>query len=314
MSPVSRRDFLGGGAVAFAGLVLGFHLPADRLAAAEVPAGSAETGEPFAPNAWLSLGRDGLVTITLARSEMGQGVWTALPMIVAEELEVEWGSVRVRQADAHPTLYGNQGTGGSASVRTSWEPLRRAGAAARAMLVAAAAERWGVPAAGLRAERGAVLDPRGGRRLAYGELAQAAARLPVPSDPPLKAPKDFRIVGTRVPRLDVPGKLDGSAVFGMDVRIPGMVYAALARCPVFGGKPAGFKADRARALAGVRDVLDLGTAIAVIADNSWAALEGCRRLDVTWDEGPNAGFDSETMRQRFAEAAAAGGKVWRSEG
>jgi len=317
MSPVSRRDFLRGGTMAAAGLVLGFYIPGETRPAegAEAPAsGAAGPAGPFAPNAWLSLGRDGIVTLTLARSEMGQGVWTSLPMIVAEELEVDWASVRVRQADAHPTLYGNQGTGGSASVRTSWEPLRKAGATARALLVAAAAERWGVPASGLRAEKGAVLDPASGKRLSYGELAEAAGKLPAPSDPPLKDPKDFRLVGTRAPRKDVPGKITGRATFGLDVRVPGMVFAALARCPVFGGKPAGVKAERARALTGVRDVLDLGTAIAVIADNSWAALKGCRELDVTWDEGENAGFDSEALRQRFAELAAQGGKVWRNEG
>ena len=313
MSPVSRRDFLLGGAAATAGLVIGFHLAEDARAEAPAVSAAPATTE-FAPNAWILIDPAGQVTVTVARSEMGQGVLTSLPMLVAEELEVDWSSVRVRQADAHKTRYGSQGTGGSASVRTSWEPLRRAGATARAMLIAAAAERWAVPAAGLKAEKGAIVDPGTGKRLSYGELAAAAARQPVPSDPPLKDPKDFRLIGTRVPRLDTPAKVDGTAGFGMDVRVPGMVYTALVRSPVFGGKPAGMKTEAAKALTGVREVLDLGDAVAVIADNSWAATEGCRRLDLTWNEGTNAGFDSAGMRKSFAEGAAKGGKVWRSEG
>jgi isoquinoline 1-oxidoreductase subunit beta len=307
---ISRRELLWGSATATAGLVLGFHLPAELGAAAQ----DQQAPASFAPNAWIAIDPTGQVTLTVARSEMGQGVLTALPMILADELEVDWTAVRIRQADAHPTLYGNQGTGGSASVRTGWEPLRKAGATARAMLIAAAAERFGVPAAGLKAEKGGVVDPGSGKRLTYGELAEAAGRQTAPADPPLKDPKDFHLIGKRLPRLDTPPKVDGSAGFGLDVRVPGMVYAALARCPVFGGKTASVKADAAKALSGVRDILDLGEAVAVVADNSWAAIEGCRRLEIAWDEGPNASFDSEGLRKRFAEQAAKGGKVWREEG
>ena len=211
MSPLSRREFLVVGAAAGTGLVIGFYLPH----------GSA-TGATFSPNAFLKIGPDGKITIVVARSEMGQGVRTSLPMILAEELEADWKQITIEQAGANPTLYGDQQTGSSASLRISWDPLRKAGAAAREMLISAAALEWGVPRSGCAAENSSVVHAASNRRFTYGQLAAKAAALPIPGAPPLKDAKDFKLVGKPVPRLDVPSKVDGSAVFGIDLRVAGM--------------------------------------------------------------------------------------------
>ncbi len=224
MSPLSRRDFLAVGAAAGAGLVIGFYLPH----------GSA-SGNTFAPNAFLRITPDGKITIVVARSEMGQGVHTSLPMILAEELEADWKQITIEQAGANPTLYGDQQTGSSASLRISWDPLRKAGAAAREMLISAAALEWRVPRSGCAAENSFVVHAASNRRLSYGRLAAKAAALPIPVAPPLKEAKDFKLVGKPIPRLDGPSKVDGTAIFGIDLRLPGMKYAVLARCPVIGG-------------------------------------------------------------------------------
>src|SRR5207248_5402242 len=221
---INRREFLGTGVAAGASLLIGFHLPAfDR----GLPA-------PFKPNAWIEITPDGAVTIWTGRSEMGQGVRTAMPMIVAEELEADWTRVRVAQADADPA-YGDQFTVGSRSVRSGFEPLRKAGAAAREMLIGAAALTWNVPRDACRARNGMVEHVPTGRRLGYGDLAARAATLAVPADPPLKSPSEFRLLGASMPRVDTPDKASGTAVFGMDVRVPGMLYAVVGRCPGFGG-------------------------------------------------------------------------------
>jgi isoquinoline 1-oxidoreductase beta subunit len=200
--------------------------------------GAAPGAAPFAPNGWVHIGTDGVVTITVDKSEMGQGVNTSLPMIVAEELEVELTSVRAGPTPENPSAWSRRmGTGGSSSVRGSYETLRRAGAAAREMLVAAAAQQWGVDASSCRAEKGAVIHAPTKRKLGYGELAASAARLPVPEDPPLKDPKDFNLLGKPMPRLDTPEKVNGKARFGIDVRLPGMLYASIERSAAFGGKP-----------------------------------------------------------------------------
>lgn len=212
---LNRRHFLKTGAAAGAGLVIGFYLPSrEELAAAETA-----SAKPFAPNAWIRIAPDGSVTIMVDKSEMGQGVMTSLPMLVAEELDLDWSKVRVESAPADPayinTLFGMQGTGGSTSVRSSWQSLRKAGATARVMLIAAAAQAWGVSPDSCRAENGSVVHIPSGRRLSYGALAETAAKLPVPKDVPLKEPKDFRVMGTRHARLDTPEKVDGSGVFGV---------------------------------------------------------------------------------------------------
>jgi isoquinoline 1-oxidoreductase beta subunit len=282
MSPLSRRDFIQTGIAAGAGLVIGFYLP---------HAGSSGRNV-FQPNAFLKIASDGKITVTVARSEMGQGVWTSLPMILAEELEADWKQITIQQAGAS-TLYGDQSTGGSASVRTGWDPLRKAGAAAREMLVAAAALEWGVGRATSKAENSAVLHPATNRRLSYGELATKAARLPVPTDPALKLAKDYKIVGRRLPRVDTESKVLGKATYGIDFRLPEMKYAVLSRCPVIGGKVAKFDDKESAKIAGVSYVGKIGeSAVAVVADSVWGALEGCRVLNVTWDEGPNKDLSS----------------------
>ncbi len=309
----TRRDFIKVVSVAGGGLLLGFYLPSNEelLAAEPVPATA------FAPNAWLRIDVDGTVTITVAKSEMGQGVRTSLPMIVAEELEADWQKIRIEPALTDPQ-YGDMGTGGSTSVRESWLPLRKAGAAAREMLVTAAAQTWGVERTTCRAEKGAVVHVPSGRRLTYGQLVEAGAKLPVPADPPLKEPKDYHLIGTRVRRLDTPEKADGRAGFGMDVKVPGILVATVARCPVFGGKVKSFDATRAMAVKGVRHVVEVPAAagVAVAADSTWAAMKGREALAITWEEGPSAGLDSATIHRRFEEEGkkAKADVVARSEG
>lgn len=304
---VSRRDFLRLCGTAGAGLVIGMRLGPDEAIAAE-----GETGA-FEPNAFLSIDTQGVATIWVARSELGQGAHTVVPMIVAEELEADWSKIRVERAVLDPR-YGDQTTAGSTTVREGWRPLRLAGAAAREMLIAAAAATWGVSVAACRAESGEVIHPASGRRLGYGALVRRAAALPVPQKPRLKDPKQFRFVGKSLPRLDSPAKVDGSARFGIDTRIPGMRFAALARSPVFGGKPARVEDSRARQVPGVRDVIQLRTGVAVVADSTWAAFEGRDALRITWDEGPNAGLDSAGIRKILFGAVTRAGVDGRKAG
>lgn len=328
---VSRREFLRVCPSASAGLVLGFSLLLDN-GGKRTLAGQTEA---LAPDAFLSIGGDGTITIWSPRSEMGQGVRTALPMMAAEELDADWSSVEVRQADLD-ARYGDQITGGSFSVRGAWEPLRKAGAVARAMLVTAAAARWKVEASTCRTENGAVISSTG-NRLKYSELVSGASRLPVPKEVPLKDPKNFRIVGKATPRKDTPPKIDGSAVYGIDVRVPGMLYAAIAHCPVFGGTVRSFDAAKARAVKGVLDVVEIKrsellhqfsyepsgkghsnytrSGVAVVANSTWAALQGRKALAVVWDEGGNAGVDTTSLRENLAKLAdAPGGTVIRNDG
>src|SRR5580704_2281542 len=293
MSPLSRRDFLAVGAAAGAGLVIGFYLPH----------GSAP-GTTFAPNAFLKITPDGKITIVVARSEMGQGVHTSLPMILAEELEADWKQITIEQAGANPTLYGDQQTGSSASLRISWDPLRKAGAAAREMLISAAALEWRVPRSGCAAENSFVVHAASNRRLSYGRLAAKAAALPIPVAPPLKDAKDFKLVGKPVPRLDGPSKVDGTAIFGIDLRLPGMKYAVLARCPVIGGTVTRFDDQESKKISGVGFVGKTGdSAVAVVADSVWGAMEGRRVLNVTWDEGTNKDLNSAAMYDLLKKSA-----------
>lgn len=303
MSPVTRRDFLVATGAAGAGLVVGLYLPGRRGGA-----------KAFAPNAWLKITPDNRVTIVAARPEMGQGVRTSLAMVVAEELEVDWAKVQVEPAPLNRALYGDQSVGGSASVKESFEPLRKAGAAARDMLLTAAAARWGVLKSGCKADQGSVVHTASNRRLTYGELAEEAGRLPVPLDPSLKDPKDFRLIGKPVKRVDTPSKVDGSAQFGIDFRLPGMKYAVVARSPIIGAKVKDFSAAESKAQRGVRDVVKIQEAVAVIADSVWAAMEGRRVLNVNWEPGPYAGLNSADIRKSVVEKAAQPGVVWRSEG
>lgn len=294
MSTISRRGFLATGAAAGTGLVLWFYL--ERK-------GSPSAAGDFAPNAYLRIAPDGKITVAVARSEMGQGVQTSLPMILAEELEADWSQITIEQIGAS-TLYGDQTTGASASVKTTWEPMRKAGAAAREMLIRAAAREWGVPPAECRAEKGSVLHSPSNRRLSYGDLAEKAAKLPVPADPPLKSAAQYRLLGSSVHRLDTPSKVDGSARYGIDVRLTGMKYALLARCPFLGGKLRSVDDAEARKVSGVRQVAKISdTAVAVIADGVWGAMEGRRLLNVEWDQGPNRGLNSAAISESLHKAA-----------
>ena len=312
---VDRRGFLKMGAAGATGLLIGFYLP-ERV---EVLAAAGAAPEAaVALNAWIHIGTDDLVTILIDKSEMGQSILTGLAMLAAEELECDWKKVRTEFAPADKVYFnpqfGVQGTGGSSATRTSWEPLRKAGAAARMMLLEAAAQKWGVEKSECRAENGAILHSATKRRLTYGGLAEAAAKLPVPQTVPLKDPKEFHIIGKPAKRLDTPDKVNGSAQYGIDVRQSGMVYAVVSRCPVFGGKVASFDATKAKAVPGVKDVIQISDGVAVIADNTWTAMEGRRALDVKWDEGPNAIVSSESISKLLADHAALPGAVARKEG
>ena len=308
---VTRRAFLETAGAAGAGLVISFYLPSGLRF-------RSPTAGPFAPNAWLRIGEDESVLVIVDRSEMGQGVTTALPMLLAEELEADWSRIRIEFAPADKAytnpMFGMQGTGGSTSVRAAYTPLRKAGAAARELLVAAAAQTWGVEKAECRAERGAVVHARSKRRLTYGKLVTKAATLGAPPDVPLKDPKDWKILGTRVRRLDTPPKVDGSAQFGIDVKVPGMLVAVVARSPVFGGKAKSFDAAKAKAVPGVRQVVQISSGVAVVADGYWPAKKGRDALAVTWDEGPTASVSSATIAQLFGQRAEQAGAVARHGG
>jgi isoquinoline 1-oxidoreductase beta subunit len=306
---MERRAFLQTAGTVGAGLVIGFRIPTRR---------DQQTAGPFAPNAWLRIAPDDSVMVIVDRSEMGQGVTTALPMLLAEELEADWTKVKIEFAPADKAyinpLFGMQGTGGSTSVRAAWTPLRKAGAAAREVLITAAAQAWSVNRADCRAERGAVVHAKSRRRLRYGQLALRAGALPLPADVPLKDPKDWRIVGKPTKRLDAPVKVNGRAKFGIDVRVPGMRVALVARSPVFGGKVKSFDATRAKAVEGVRDVVQISSGVAVVGSGYWPAKQGRDALQVVWDEGANAAVSSATISQMFAERAAQAGAVARHDG
>ncbi len=302
------------GATAGAALVIGFDV-------------SPAKGAPEKPvvnplTAWVKIDQSGLVTLAYSKSEMGQGVATSLPMILAEELGVDWKDVRVEHAPVTPA-YGRQGTGGSGSVTSMWMPLRTAGAAARQMLIAAAAQKWGVDPASCSAHHSAVWH--GSDKLAYGELVERASQLPVP-DPAsvtLKKPEEFQLIGKSLPRTDIPAKTDGSAIFGLDVRVPGMLYAVVARCPVFGGKVKSFDAARAKAIKGVRDVFEIPAVpegvhscggVVVLADTTYIAMQGRKALQIDWDYGPATAESSETLRKQFRKLVDSNMKVVLNQG
>jgi isoquinoline 1-oxidoreductase subunit beta len=305
---LTRRRFLEVSGGAGAGLVIAFHLPggARRLAAAAPE-------EPARLNAWIRIGTDGSVTFLVSESEMGQGVLTSMPMLIAEELDVDWAELRSIHAPADREAYGRQSTGGSTSVRTNHERLRLAGATAREMLIAAAAARWGVAAAACRAERGRVVHDASGRSVSYGDVADAAAALEPPSDPPLRKPSEFRIIGSRMPRLDTPSKVDGSAVFGLDIAVPGMLTALVARPPAFGGKVRSFDPAPALAVPGVRKVAEIPSGVVVAADSFWAAKKGRDALAAEWEPGPLGPLSDERILE-ICRGAAAGGAAARADG
>jgi len=314
MTNIGRRGFLKVGAAGAAGLAIGFYLPGRFETLAE-PATSAA---PASLNAWMLISPDDTVKIMIDKSEMGQGILTALCMIAAEELDCDWKKIRTEFAPAAKEYFnpafGMQGTGGSSSVRSSWDPMRKAGAAARNMLLQAAAAQWNVDKSACRTENGVIHHDASKRSVTYGAVAMAASKLPVPQDVPLKDPKNYRIIGKPTKRLDTPNKVNGRAEFGIDVKQPAMLYAVVARCPVFGGKVASFDATKAKAVPGVKNVVEISRGIAVVADNTWAAMQGRRALEIQWDEGPNANASSESISKLFADQMAKSGAEARKEG
>jgi isoquinoline 1-oxidoreductase beta subunit len=302
---LSRRGFL----ATAGGLIVAFVLPPSRALARQF--GPVPDGKP---NAYIRIGTDDTVTFLIPKSEMGQGPTTACSQMLAEELECDWAKVRMEVAPVDPALYGHQTTVGSMAVRTTWDPLRKAGAQAREMLIAAAALQWNVSPSQLHAENGFVIDPSMNRRVRYGAIADAAAKLPVPATVTLKDPKHYTIIGKPQKRLDTRDKVMAKAMFGIDARPDGLVYAAVARCPVFGGKVVSFDAAKTKAVPGVKDVLQIPSGVAVIADNTWAAMQGKRALTVQWDEGANAAVTSATIRDMFVDRARQPGAAARKDG
>ncbi|MBK1704537.1 xanthine dehydrogenase family protein molybdopterin-binding subunit [Halochromatium glycolicum] len=309
---MTRRSFLQVSGLAGGGFLLGFQLSAAEARTAPV------ADDEFAPNAWVRIDPDGRITAVVASSEMGQGVMTAIPMLLAEELEADWLRIQAEFAPADRAytnpIIGQQLTGGSTAVRGYWTPVREAGAAARMMLLAAAAQRWGVAENACSARNGEVIHAASGRRLGYGELAGDAAKQPVPAAVFLKEPGEFRLLGTPQKRLDTPAKCDGSAVFAQDVTRPNMLTAVVQRCPVFGGTRMGFDAESARQVKGVVDVLPLADdAVAVVAEGWWPAQQARDKLRIDWDFAGNGGLSSAEIRRRFEQAVDAGISA-RSEG
>ena len=315
---LSRRGFLRASATAGGGLLLAFSTPqATRFAVAQEMSASGD----FAPNGFIRIDRDGRITLIVCQVEMGQGTYTSMPMLIAEELEVELSQIHVEHAPPSDSLYGNplvgfQVTGGSTSVRAFWKPLRQAGAATRMLLVEAAAQIWGVEPASCRAEKGEVNHGPSGRKLTYGALAEKAAALPLPSADKivLKAPEDFKLIGTPAKRVDTPSKLNGSARYGIDVRLPGMKIAAIAICPEFGGKLKSVNEAKAKAVKGVRQVVQLEDAVAVVAEHMGAARKGLAALDIEWAQGPNARLSTADIVLGLEEASQKPGAVARKEG
>ncbi|MCC5888014.1 MAG: xanthine dehydrogenase family protein molybdopterin-binding subunit [Gammaproteobacteria bacterium] len=304
----TRRGFVKATLSATGGLALGFHLP---VLAAGPWAGDVEGAEI---NAWLVIEEDDTVTIRVAQSDMGQGVFTAMPMLVAEELECDWKHVRAEYASANRSLredrvYRRMGTGGSRAVSYSRPYLQQAGASARERLIAAAAEEWGVPASECQARGSRVSHEASGRSKRYGELAAAAARIELDAEPEIRKPGEYQLLGTSLPRLDVPAKVDGSAVYGIDVRIPGMVYAAIAVCPVWEGRLKAVDASAASAMRGVKQVVKLDDAVAVVADSYWRAKKALEALAPEWDLGEHADASSEAFASRFRAALSDKGTV-----
>jgi isoquinoline 1-oxidoreductase beta subunit len=308
---VSRRDFLKTGAALGGGLVLGVYLPARWS-----PAGVSGAA-PFAPNAFLRIAPDESITVLAKHSEMGQGVYTSLAMVVAEELDADWQKVRVESAPAAKeyahSLWGMQATGGSTSSYESFEQMRKAGAGARAMLIAAAAETWQVDPSTCRTENGRVIHSSG-KTLSYGKLVERASQMTAPADVALKDPKDFKLIGKTTQRLDTPEKTNGRGVFGIDVEARGLLTAVVARPPVFGGKVVSFDDKAAKAVPGVRAVVEIPSGVAVVAHGFWSAKRGRDALEITWDEGPLAGLTSDQQGREYATLATQPGAVARHDG
>ena len=306
----SRRALLQVGAAAGGGLLLGFLAPVGKAAG---------PGSGFAPNAFIRIDPAGKVTLIMPQVEMGQGTYTSISMILAEELDADWSQVTFDHAPPSDALYANpvfglQVTGNSNSIRAFWTPLRKAGAATRAMLVQAAASEWGVDPASCHTEAGQVIHEATARRIGYGALTGRAVGLKPPADPPLKTPAQFRLIGKPLKRLDTPAKTDGSAQYGIDALPDGVKFATLAHSPVFGGKVAHVDDSQAKAVPGFRQVVVLDDIVAVVGDHTWAAKQGLAALTITWDEGPHAKVDTAQVLANLKAASGRPGVVGKSAG
>jgi isoquinoline 1-oxidoreductase beta subunit len=322
--PVSRREFVVKGTVAGAGMVIGVGLSGSFLEGQE-DARAPKTPAPNPFDAWIHIQPHGKISLVVAKSEMGQGIRTGLAMILADEAEVDLNSVAVEQAETRPDIYPHLGTGGSGSTEESYMPLRRAGASVRQLMITAAAAQWKVPATECKAKRGVVLHEKSSRQSDYGDLIEAARKLPLP-DPEkvkLKGESEFNWIGHAVPRVDVPAKVNGSAQFGLDVRVPEMLFAVVARCPRFGGKPAHFDAAKAKNIPGVRDAFEIPAlgadkftagGVVVVADSTWSAMTGRAALEITWDYGSAVSESTEGLRESLRAAAQKPGKRVRNDG
>jgi isoquinoline 1-oxidoreductase subunit beta len=311
----SRRDFLKGAATG--GFLLAFHIPARAFN--EPEQAPDDTKGKFAPNGFIRIDHSGITTLVMPQVEMGQGVYTAVAMILAEELDADIAKIVLEHAPANEKLYANpafgiQATGGSTSLRAFWTPLRAAGAAARSMLVQAAAQRWQVDPAACSTAHGEVLHGASNRRLAYGALSDSAGRIIPPKNAPLKDPANFALIGTRLKRFDTPGKVNGKVIYGIDAMVPGMKFATLAACPVFGGKVAHVDDAAARALPGVQQVIVLDNLVAVVGDHMWAAKKGLEALQIVWSEGAHAQLSSADIWQDIRSASQRDGVIAKSQG
>ncbi|MEP7372931.1 MAG: xanthine dehydrogenase family protein molybdopterin-binding subunit [Chitinophagaceae bacterium] len=312
---LSRRKFIQTGAAVGGGLLLGFYLPAfgKGIKNAGIPAPAS-----FIPNAFIRIGTDEIVTVIVNHSEMGQGAYTSLPMLVADELEADWTKIRFESAPVDPvynhTVFGMQMTGGSTSTTTEWDRFRKAGATGKYMLIAAAAQTWNVDPSTCNAEKGYVIHGSSGRKLSYGQLVEKAASITAPQEVKLKESKDYKFIGKPVKRLDTQQKINGTGIFGLDVKVPGLLTAVIARPPVFGGKVRSFNADKAKAIPGVRHVIQMDRGIAVIADGFWTAKLGRDALEIIWDDGDLATLDSKTQTEQYAELAKLPGATANKQG
>ncbi len=314
---MERREFLQVSFIAGIGLIVGCSSPQSAAASSGADS-TATTADRLVPNPWIRIDKNGTVTVVINHSEMGQGIFSALGMIVAEELEADWSKIRTEMASMDPVYvnpaFGVQATGGSTSVRTCWDELRKAGAATRELLISAAASTWGVPSRECRADNGNVIHQGSGRSIPYGDLVEKAATMPIPKNVPLKDHRDFKIIGKSMPRLDTLEKVEGRAVFGIDVRQKDLVTATILHPPVYGARLKSFDPAKAKSMPGVHHILPVSTGIAVVAERFWQAKKASEAVHVEWELGPNANLDSESIRARWVELAKQNGKNMLSEG
>ncbi len=314
-SPMPRREFLKTSAAIGGGLWIAAYVP--ELAARSVSHAPANASV-FAPNAFVRIAPDESVTVIVNHSEMGQGIYTSLPMLLNEELEADWSKIKVEAApvDAayNHTVFGLQMTGGSTTTPSEWERFRKMGAMARLMIIDAAAQKWGVAASECRVEKGVVIHTVSGRKATFGSLVEAASQSKSPATIPLKDPKQFTLVGKATRRLDTPSKINGTAQFGLDVRVPGMLVALVARPPVFGGKVVSFDAAEALKIPGVKTIERIPSGVAVVADRFWSAKLGREKLKVSWDDGANANLSTTQMLADFSKQSASPGAIAKKTG